>query len=111
MAFDPTGDFAAVTDGLVSVTYRARNSTGQYPTPVSVQALKRAGAKQEEGNPIAGSKRTTVFDVVAATLRTASVTPKSRDHVIEQDGTTWVVTKIDSQTFDSRYRLECYEAP
>ena len=101
LTFSPGTDFADVVDGLAAVTFR--NASGS-DTSVS-NCLRRAISTREAA--VSEGKYTTSdvrFHFPSSSLASA---PKLGEHIIEGDGTAWVILEVGKETLGYRYRCTC----
>lgn len=108
MILNPAADFIWF-DNLADVSFRSRLAGDRFAAAVTVSALKRAGVSEEvAAGAAAVNRRSTSFHFLTSAL---SVAPKRGDTLTEADGTEWAVVTADTQTLDTRYKLECVEIP
>lgn len=98
-AFDPSADFAQVTDGTEPVTLLRR---GQTPGTAVAHALRRAVSIAEAAE---SDGRCTASDV-AWHLPCGEVAPAPRlgDVIIDTSGHRWTILEVRLTTFASRWR-------
>lgn len=103
LSFDPTGDFALVTDGLTPITLRRRFTLEEY---AGIQALRRAVTIREAQ---ASNGLYTTQDV-RWHFETGAVNPApSLGDVIYEDGQDqlWTVLAVETATLRTRYACVC----
>jgi hypothetical protein len=112
--FDPTDDFAVVSDGVEAVTLLRRGNTGDAGTAIA-HALRRAtniseamtGSRSDVRKKVASAGRYIAADVVwhlpSAELVGA---PHIGDVIVDAGGNRWTILEVKQTMFGSRWRCE-----
>ena len=125
LTLDLSNDFL-VFDNPETVVYQRRTGAASWDVGIPVRALKRASNKTEVDVSHGGEAitETTVFHLWACDMVSADpngpdpLIPSRGDRLVEGQcmwlnetldagSTYWKVEDVDSQTFDTRYRLTC----
>lgn len=104
-------DSSQVISKTETFSYQSRTSETALAPPVSVANCKRRAADGEDfaTTPALLGKVGLVIHVWAINLP-AGVVPKLRDVLTDAAGVPWLVLKVETQTWQSRYRLTCCKA-
>jgi hypothetical protein len=111
VGFDPTADFADITDGLEAVTVQRR---GTSATVAVANALQRAVTTQESfistdgSTPAASFGKITSADTVwHLPIEEIATSPRVGDVIIDSASKYWTVLLVAEQTLTARWRCTC----
>lgn len=104
------GDFLFF-DGLEACEFYSRSETEAdgFADAVSFTGLQRRGTLEDEAfiSGIAAGKAAVIFHGLVSEIGDGA---KVRDLIIDSDERTWIIWKVETQTFNSRYRFTCVES-
>ncbi len=98
-------------DLLETITFRSRDvDTGAYTDYDDITALARRGETKVEGLHGETEAFTNALIFHFPVDEDDAYTVKKRDRVERDDGSQWVILKVEKQSADTRWRVTCLKA-